>query len=503
MITSNFRYASGPLAINMADGNYYLSIEQAKGNITLTSGMGNNKLNFKSIVGDISINLQGPGEDQIKLLDIEGSIDIDSGSRTNDNFSIAQTHGDISLTSGEGATNTTIQDVEGNINIDLQGSGADEVHLFQVDGSVDIKTWDGNDIIMIGKLYGSLLIDLGAGNDMVSIDYLGGDGTVSGGPGNDTLQLDTRSDTSDNVTIADENNLEWNGGDGNNTVNIHFFPGGTTSLNLIGDDIDSNQVILRCTDEISIELKENPVTKFIKADTCAKLSSNAPSFSPTTVSAPVSQSPTSSSPSSSPNVASTVVLSIQSILEWNYTCSNIDQTTLIDVAKIIEKSFWDSMQTDLTESTLVYYVDNICDRTVGEHVGYPPGRRLQNDISQIQLTTEITTEGTAAEADSIFNDVNLLFNQIVQDGRLDGFVKSNSGGAIQATFSPVVNSTYTVKTKSPTILPSPLPTTAPISNPPITGSPVSTMLCITVKYFMLPQTNFRHLSFSPRSLALL
>jgi hypothetical protein len=42
--------------------------------------------------------------------------------------------------------------------------------------------------------------------------------------------------------------LDWNGGGGDDTVELYFVSAGTTNLNMVGDNMDVNQVIARCSD---------------------------------------------------------------------------------------------------------------------------------------------------------------------------------------------------------------------------------------------------------------
>jgi Ca2+-binding RTX toxin-like protein len=93
-----------------------------------------------------------------------------------------------------------------------------------------------------------LFIDAGGGDDVITIDALRGNGTVLGGPGNDKLLVDTRYPSSGDTVVntLDGSSLLWNGGGGNDTVEIYFVSTGTTHLNKIGDSDGVNNVTASC-----------------------------------------------------------------------------------------------------------------------------------------------------------------------------------------------------------------------------------------------------------------
>lgn len=130
------------------------------------------------------------------------------------------------------------------------GLGGDVVKLFAVEGDADIKTWDGNDHIAVDEFVGNLYFDMGAGEDVINIDYLDGNGTVFGGDGDDLLMLDARSNDTIRLNTMDRSHLDWNGGEGNDVVEMYFVSSGTTNLNILGDALGINQVIARCIDVI-------------------------------------------------------------------------------------------------------------------------------------------------------------------------------------------------------------------------------------------------------------
>lgn len=44
--------------------------------------------------------------------------------------------------------------------------------------------------------------------------------------------------------------LDWNGGEGNDAVEMYFVSNGTTNLNIVGDDTGKNQIRARCIDVV-------------------------------------------------------------------------------------------------------------------------------------------------------------------------------------------------------------------------------------------------------------
>jgi hypothetical protein len=95
-----------------------------------------------------------------------------------------------------------------------------------------------------------VFIDTGGGDDVITIDALRGNGTIFGGPGNDKLFLDGR-DTSFGYELHntfDGTSLDWNGGEGDDTVELYFVSAGMTNLNIVGDSDGVNTMTARCTD---------------------------------------------------------------------------------------------------------------------------------------------------------------------------------------------------------------------------------------------------------------
>ena len=97
----------------------------------------------------------------------------------------------------------------------------------------------------------TVFIDAGADNDVVAIDNLfEGNGTVLGGTGDDLLLLDARGIHFGETNTFRGSNLDWDGGEGNDMVEMYFISSGSSNLNIVGDNSGMNQVIARCIDVI-------------------------------------------------------------------------------------------------------------------------------------------------------------------------------------------------------------------------------------------------------------
>eukprot|EP00956_Cyclotella_meneghiniana_P012599 scaffold17905_cov106-Cyclotella_meneghiniana.AAC.2 len=266
-------YDTGAIQITSGDGIHIATFNRTKGTIDVNVGRGPSQLfNITETVGDIKlvtangdqhiiIEDTSGGEISVKtgsnyglgILDIrdtaDGGVSFQSKGGPSNNVSIVNTgdgQGDVSVVIGPGPCAVDIVSTAGDINIDLQDSGEDTINLLEIGGSIYVKTWGGNDLITVDKLYGSLFIDMGAGEDEARINYLGGNGTVLGGAGDDLLLLDARGNAGDPANTMDGSHLDWNGGDGEDRVEMYFVASGMIDLNFYNMDI--NQVIAKCTD---------------------------------------------------------------------------------------------------------------------------------------------------------------------------------------------------------------------------------------------------------------
>lgn len=232
------------------------TITETIGSIKLKAGKGNYRVVIQDTSdGDISVTTgQNSGMGIFDIKDtLNGAVSIMSAGGPSNDISIVNTNGgsafdgDVAVVIGQGPCTLDIDYTSGDIYIELQGPDADVVDLLDIGGSINVKTWDGNDLVSVDELYGSLFIDLGAGNDIVSIKYLGGNGTVLGGIGDDTLKLDARGSSTSPTNTMDGSHLNWNGGEGSDIVEIYFVPVGT--MNLILYNMKSDGVFGRCSNE--------------------------------------------------------------------------------------------------------------------------------------------------------------------------------------------------------------------------------------------------------------
>lgn len=128
--------------------------------------------------------------------------------------------------------------------------GDDTVIVNNTEGSATLLTGNGVDLIRVDGVGGYLEIDSGNDDDEIEIYALGGDAYVFGGNGTDVLKLDARDPNSEEPhNTMDGSTLSWNGGHGDDRVEMYFVSEGTTNLNITGDKYDVNQLIARCSDD--------------------------------------------------------------------------------------------------------------------------------------------------------------------------------------------------------------------------------------------------------------
>ena len=247
---------AGSVQVESGDGFHRGTFETTSGNIKLTVGNGNYYMTTRDTSGgDVSISTgknYGKGVVDVRQT-INGDVSIMSvGGRTN-NVTVINTkdgstsNGDVSIIVGQGSCTIEASNTDGDVYIDLQGSGNDFVGLLEVGGNTDVKTWAGNDVVTVDKLHGSLVTDLGDGDDNVNIHYLGGNGTVLGGIGDDRLMLDPLGNAGDPINTMDGSFISWNGGEGNDVVEMYLVPSGSINFNFY--NMDSNQIYARCSEE--------------------------------------------------------------------------------------------------------------------------------------------------------------------------------------------------------------------------------------------------------------
>lgn len=182
---------------------------------------------------------------------------------SNDNIIVEMAQGPLTIYSWGGVDNIWIaKKGQGNMLVD---AGADDDHIFidYLEGYGAVMGGTGEDVIRITKEgRGNLFVDAGPDDDYVFIDYLEGNGTVLGGSGDDLLVLDARGVSGNNT--MDGSHLSWDGGGGNDTVDMYFISVGTTNLNIFGEG--SEQVVAKCDDTCAILSQKTFVANIINSD---------------------------------------------------------------------------------------------------------------------------------------------------------------------------------------------------------------------------------------------
>ncbi|MEP2980724.1 MAG: cadherin domain-containing protein, partial [Lentilitoribacter sp.] len=230
-------YSDGDRSVNTTEGNYYLDMDEAPGNVDieqalsgLTTGT-SYQLSFDTAATggyDASVEVYWNGE----LVD---TITSDTTTMSSNTFTVV---------GGAGDGSDTIQFVEVGA-VDYGGTALDNVQLFELSEPVGdtLNGGDGNDIMISAT--GNDTIDGGAGMDTVS--YEGSDSAVDVNLNTDTLSGgDAEGDTLtsiENVTGSDHNdtitgdsaNNTISGGDGNDTLDGGY--GKDTLDGGAGDDI--------------------------------------------------------------------------------------------------------------------------------------------------------------------------------------------------------------------------------------------------------------------------
>eukprot|EP00957_Ditylum_brightwellii_P205962 15346160-Ditylum_brightwellii.AAC.1 len=123
------------------------------------------------------------------------------------------------------------------------------------EGDLSITTGGGNDNVTINSTKGYLDLDTGAGDDEIYVYGLGFDAVIYGGDGTDKLFVDGGSNQSADEVVPltnklDGTRLRWSGGEGDDEVTAYFLSTGTTNLDLFDDPVDKtgNRIFVECSD---------------------------------------------------------------------------------------------------------------------------------------------------------------------------------------------------------------------------------------------------------------
>eukprot|EP00804_Cyclotella_cryptica_P013053 CCRYP_002359-RA/>CCRYP_002359-RA protein AED:0.09 eAED:0.14 QI:151/0.85/0.75/1/0.85/0.75/8/502/1448 len=199
--------------------------------------------------------------------------------------------------------------------------------------------------------------------------------------------------------------------------------------------------------------------------------SSAPVSSAPITPAPVNPAPTPS-PTISPVSAPLTTINVLSTVEWNYTCPNPpNNTLLLEVANTIEVAVFNKLDPELTgqQRNLIFvYVSQLCNQLVDSHSPYTGSRRLV-DKTSVEIILGVSEPCTSCE-DTLVNATVDLLETIVNNGTLASEISSISNGVIDASFTP--NSTVSQQIPV-TDSPSASPSTSPVSSAPVSGAPVS------------------------------
>jgi hypothetical protein len=206
--------------------------------------------------------------------------------------------------------------------------------------------------------------------------------------------------------------------------------------------------------------------------------------------APVTPAPTNAftnAPVTAPPTALfRTTVQVDTTLVWNITCDSINSTTLVEVAKIIEKSVYQDLDSQLNPDTTLdaVYVYELCGQKLETHVGFPPGRRLQqnSEIKMFTVVSEACASGDVGQCgQDLFDQANAGLVTIVGDGSLSNTIQVNSGDVIAAVINGITNSTFNVTSTN-------APTRSPVSSS-TTNAPVSISWKLRYLNFYLSSSN--------------
>ena len=164
----------------------------------------------------------------------------------------------------------------------------------------------------------------------------------------------------------------------------------------------------------------------------------------------------SKAPSLSPTNFRITIIQMDATMTWDITCPINDEIT---VANVIEKSLYDSINTQLEPGELQSIeVYEMCGETVSAFSSYTPNRSLQQVESDFKFKAVVESVCSGCGQD-MFEKTDAAIEKIITDGSLTGSIHSNSGGVITAaisrTYSTSLDSISSTPSRSP-----PTPTTA-------------------------------------------
>ena len=252
----------------------------------------------------------------------------------------------------------------------------------------------------------------------------------------------------------------------------------------ISDSVNSEEFKAAAIDNLdmdvciqSAELASSPTqspSAPIPSVTPSQSPSHSPNIqiSPSPTVLPPSMTPRPNTPNNTPPSNSSVTILMSSSFMWNITCSlQEDEEILLFDALIIEKSILDIIGSRIRGSQSLNYVlvAKVCDRTVPPHdVALNEGRLLQmsnrSDVVFMMEATEKCTRcgNTLAVANALFNNIDTILQEEIRSGNLSNAIKSDSSGRIDAAIElGSTNSTFSIRSDSPSISPTETPTIKP------------------------------------------
>jgi hypothetical protein len=259
----------GYVDITAGTGDDVITVDNVTGYLSMATSSGADEISVNNIGEYVIVTTTGGGNDSIDIDAVGGYVDITAGTG-DDVITVDNVTGYLSMATSSGADEISANNIGEYVLVTTTGGGNDKIILYYIGGSANvtlangddfidlyevggfaaISSGNGNDNITVNELGGYLDIDAGPDNDAIKLFALDGNATVLGGNGSDLLQLDARDLSSiEPHNIMDGVHLDWDGGWGDDTLEMYFVSAGITNINVIGDNKDVNQVIASCSDD--------------------------------------------------------------------------------------------------------------------------------------------------------------------------------------------------------------------------------------------------------------
>ncbi len=292
---------SGPLnVISDGDSNNYISVSNSKGGVFIDLEKGDYDIDISDSIGAVNIITEGSNNsmrnETISIINTKGNVGLNlgpalhridirktsPGNWTDANSITHKWQGDVTVSCETGTQVIDLLNIGGNAFVETGGGGNNVLTVNRIVWGGDLNITclgSGNDHIEVNladedhvnsahagnvttNLH-SVNINTGDGNDLIQIYGLGfgTNATVLGGRGNDTLQVDGRvGEVSDPLFVRnsmDGTALSWNGGAGEDNIEMHFVSTGNSSVTILGDNDGPNYVTLQCSNIACIILSRD------------------------------------------------------------------------------------------------------------------------------------------------------------------------------------------------------------------------------------------------------